>query len=336
MSIFSQFGALVLLALVLFIGGLILYAYHVQRREHSKTTRGVSHRIFVVLTLWIVAVISITAGFRLTSLMTQRFTISEQRARLSPRVLLETKSDGQIHLDTVDDYAAWSNLQILVPKDYPPAPQWVVNVAGAKYGESVFDGLHLRGYLPAGDLQRLVGYSISPEKTESDAIESARQSALDQLAANVFGHAYPRMGLRDMNVPALKKMADPRGYASELDVLIEAKHVEKIPRPAGEFYRAAVLVRADGETLQHLAENRAQAEDITLRRPAQKSESRKLVKNEKKWPRLLTQSTSLAAIIVALWAFLSAGSRGAWAWPLRALSTFVLVVIYMFLYSFQV
>ena len=105
----------------------------------------------------------------------------------------------------------------------------------------------------------------------------------------------------------------------QFDSLVLDTYEEVLPRPLGTVYRAAVKVAGNPTTLHHLTD-----EFITevhgLRVDAE-AKRRDLVSTS-------ISAAALALVILVLYFFLNAGTKGYFAWPLRFISLTVLLAIY--------
>ena len=312
--------------------------------------------------------------------------------RLSDKYLQVRQDKDRLTIQSINDLDSWVNLEMLVPKGHPPPPEWaglaggslrqwrwfeklavktrwpqaqepwdsddtdltqtrVMRIAKEGDDEVEYHVLNQKRTAPRETEPRLVGYSNSPSNAE-DAMNAARWAAAAHLQANLLFYMYPRLADAKTFPMVINNVHGSGLIHQELDVLIENQYTERVPRPAGEFHRAAVMVRADRDTLERLAREFARTSKISLvepRRPAQSSKERLRAEEVMTTERLKTVEVTYEklplfakavlglALVVAvclIWLFLSAGPRGTWSWPLRFLMLAALAIVYWFMYWF--
>ena len=169
---------------------------------------------------------------------------------------------------------------------------------------------------------RRVGYSV-PTVTSEEAMRQARDDAannvLASLARSYWIHGYQQHGdklplpVNDMNL--LGKRVIDRNF----DGLLVDTYEETIARLLGTVYRAAVQIRVDSKILDHLTD--ALITEIHGSRVDATAKRRDLISTS-------ISAAALALVVLVLYFFLNAGTKGYFAWPLRFLSLSLLLAIY--------
>jgi hypothetical protein len=170
--------------------------------------------------------------------------------------------------------------------------------------------------------QIYVGHSAAAIDAAT-ALRQAREAASDGILRSLANHywttAYEQhRGQLPLSQDDLTRLAKDVIYR-KLDSLLVDKYEEVLPRPLGKVYRTAVKVKVEGATLQQLTD-----EFVTEVHGTQ-------VEADAKRRDLVGTSISAAAlalVILVLYFFLNAGTKGYFAWPLRLISLCLLLAIY--------
>jgi hypothetical protein len=261
---------------------------------------------------------------------------------------LQLKQDGDhLVIQTFDDHEAWQNLEVLVPEGHEPPPEWAQRAAGSVREPRSSGDLDVLTRWPDPNEPVIVGYSTTPAEVD-EAKDVARTAAASHLIANLLWYMHPRVATPSSFDSVVRSLASSRLVFDELDVLIEDRYEEKVPRPAGQFHRAAVMVRADPTTLDRLARQLARISGVALVEPRDSSSSSRvetlmaqpITEVEVSYEELpaFAKAILVAALIAAIfltWLFLSAGSRGRWSWSLRLLTFALLGALYWFIFWFS-
>jgi hypothetical protein len=198
--------------------------------------------------------------------------------------------------------------------------QWVLDAAGSHPAHRIsFGGLSLEARQP-GPGGFLVGYSTQPESTAKEARMSALHSAEEEVRALLTYHFVRNLSgrrerfLGDPNTRRFSRLV----VQHHLEDLVEDRVDQEMTLPSGRFYRSAVLVKADEETLarlqRELGNHFARASHEKTRRRQQ----------------IVTTAVSALGLVIFvffIYCFLNAGTKGHFAWPLRIVSLLALVVL---------
>ncbi|MBI4582507.1 MAG: hypothetical protein HY717_00545 [Planctomycetes bacterium] len=220
-----------------------------------------------------------------------------------------------VHLS--DDLAAWKKLDAVAPKE--AAKPWVLDAAGSTAWAVEGQGLSLIAWKP-GPGWRLAGYSRDLEPALETARLAADRSALGQLAALLLWELSGRRGSIDFAFKDAEVLVRQTLHARFESRLVADRFEEAVPLAAGTVYRAAVLVKADPQILQELS--------AELVKGIQEGKL-KAIKQRREFLINAASAAGLAIFIFLAYAFLNAGTKGHFAWPLRIFSLLALALLYL-------
>jgi hypothetical protein len=221
-------------------------------------------------------------------------------------------------LEVDDGLEAWRRADVLETEG--EAKPWLADAAGSAPWSEERHGLSVRVRRP-GARGELVGYSGLHADLDA-AVADARRAAVAQLRAHVIWELAKGGGGRlPLRVaPALELAEAAIGDEFESLALDRAHEEVKLRSSPLVLHRAAVLVRADRGTVAALA---ARVSAAAGERHAEKRAERKdLVLT-------LASAAGLALVVLLLYFFLNAGTKGHFAWPLRILSLGALAVVFL-------
>ena len=229
----------------------------------------------------------------------------------------------QLALPNKDDFLKWKESDVLAPetKEKP----WVASAAGSEPWEEVVLGWRLRGRSP-GPGGEIVGYS-GLEPDADLALQVARQSAARQikclLIREVRASAKDEIQVKYVEKALERLDRDIVDYAGKATI---DSFEQEITRDYGKVHRAAVLVQAGPEKLQPLVKKFQQR--IAQAVSQGQVERQQIIVS-------IASALALALVVFLIYAFVNAGTKGHFAWPLRIISIGTLIVLYLGLMYMQ-
>jgi hypothetical protein len=168
----------------------------------------------------------------------------------------------------------------------------------------------------------LTGYSETPGTSEAEAMEAARRAAVDDLAklvrdqmnaraARVSGPRIQvtREWIRDQALSSLRRNVN--------DMLVRDVFVQRFSRPYGDVWQASILIDASPKVIDKLVDSYNAA--------ANASDSLKT----KGWAAVV----GIVAVIVLLYFFLNAITKGYFMWRLRALALLLAIAVVLIVFA---
>lgn len=222
-----------------------------------------------------------------------------------------------------DDFETWQRDSAIAP-GMDDVPAWVTEGASEPYPIRG-TGFSLQARYPTG--RTLVGYSsfnADPETARAEALASAAE----QLAIVVFGDEERPTGGLTTNA-ALRHRLTPleilqackqRTEGALRDTGTLKEFTQSVQREYGKLHRVALLVDARNSTLDRYRGDVRQ----TLRRVIGE---KKLANKDLFYTTVA--ALGLALVVLILYVFLNAGTKGHFAWPLRFASLGALAVLYL-------
>lgn len=220
-----------------------------------------------------------------------------------------------------NDFEQWQRDSAIVP-GADSAPHWVENAGGSTSWEfHPIDQpptvLHSRW----PERGRFVGYSRL-DGDRAAARQQAIQSAASQLAAAVFkdmsivhralrAHFTPRE-IYEVSRETAENLLNKTGPLDE--------YAESVQRDYGRLHRVAVLIDGTGPSIEaYHATVAHQLGEAAL--------ETKIARRDRMYT--IVAAIGLALVVLILYVFLNAGTKGHFAWPLRLISLGALALLYL-------
>ena len=232
-----------------------------------------------------------------------------------PSITQTPVAAGMIHFEANDDLPQWTEADALQESKLS-RPPWVDNAGGSRPGRQAEGRVVVTCRVP-GAGGKIPGYS-QIEVTEEEAVRQAVTSAARQLRALLVWEVRKTLHTQeelDELLPFALAFAEQRVPSLELE-----RYVEAIPRDYATLYRAAVLVRSDEPTLRNLGHELRNAVD---------EGAIEVLKWRKTIIETLIAGLGLTVVMLLLYCFLNAGTKGYFAWPLRIISLGSLTVLFL-------
>lgn len=256
-----------------------------------------------------------------------------QHGGVEPSILEAPASTVSLPLEAEEiareDFEQWQKADALALA--APDKPWLSDAAGSQPWSDEFRGLRIAGRTP-GPQGRIVGYShLEPEDSSKpsarEAARAAARAAAEHSAVRHVGALLLRgiKGAHDVaaSVPVekLKSLADDEARRA-LPTLIVDRYEQDVPGKSAnlKYHRAAVLVKADPKVLDSMVQK--------LKESAQER-AREAVAHRREIVTTVASALGLAFVAFLLYAFLNAGTKGHFAWPLRIISVATLLVVYL-------
>ncbi len=216
-----------------------------------------------------------------------------------------------------DDLDAWKAADALAPE--PSGKPWIEEASTAERVSVSLPGLSLHGRRPTpGGF--LVGFS-GLESERDAARDAARASAARQIETLLVAGAVDdpglRIGARELAGALESFRPEVRSY---VDRTTADRFEQEIPRDYGTLHRAAVLVRAGEKDLGALeGAFRDHVGEWIASKRTQRVDG------------LVTaiSALALALVVLLLYAFVNAGTKGHFTRPLRFVFAAMLAIIYL-------
>ena len=222
-----------------------------------------------------------------------------------------------LSLGTRDDRADWVRAGE-IQENPPQRPSWVESNAGAERWVEADGGIAVESYRP-GDSGRLAGYSrycASPPEARDEALDAASEklTALVLWRLRDDGRGKSATWYDDV-VPIARNVVDRRVVSAALD-----EYAESVERSYGTVHRHAVLVDASPRVI-------AEASDELQARLTEGAVER--LRFRRRLVSTLASAFGVALVVILVYSFLNAGTKGHFAWPLRILSVLALGLLFL-------